>query len=297
MNIIQLQYFVDVGELGSFTEAAKKNRMTIPAISISISQLEEELGASLFVRSRKGVTPTIEGKTAMKHAISILDKLEVMKQDISHSKNKSCDTIMIATTPGMVPNIIRATLEYQKMYPSINIEMIEGDTNLVLKQVKNGQAEIGFVSLPEGINDAELAWKPMIEDRAILDVHKGSRLRIKEAISSNEIKDETIVLYNDPYIRMVADMLHLEDPSNMIALISNNVESLFQMVIKGNAVTIATDHIVHSLPEHIQNELVMIPIHGLTSHANYLGRITRKNTAISDHIEQFTEFLSSQMDK
>src|SRR5690606_7421919 len=100
MNIIQLQYLVDVSELGSFTEAAKKNYMTVPTISMSISQLEEELGTSLFVRSRKGVTPTIEGKMVIKHAVSILHEIESMKQSIMLNQNKNAGNIIIATTPG-----------------------------------------------------------------------------------------------------------------------------------------------------------------------------------------------------
>jgi DNA-binding transcriptional LysR family regulator len=121
MNIIKLQYLVDVGELGSFTEAAKKNLMTVPAISISISQLEEELEVSLFERSRKGVTPTNEGKKVIQHAISILKTIEKMKSDISISKNRTHGNIIIATIPGMVPKIINTTLDYQKSFPYINV--------------------------------------------------------------------------------------------------------------------------------------------------------------------------------
>lgn len=73
MNITQLQYLVDVGELGSFTDAAKKNLMTVPAISLSITQLEAELDVLLFTRSRKGVTPTAEGKKVIQHAVTVFE--------------------------------------------------------------------------------------------------------------------------------------------------------------------------------------------------------------------------------
>ncbi len=295
MNIIQLQYLVDVGELGSFTEAAKKNLMTVPAISISIGQLEEELGVSLFVRSRKGVTPTTEGKKVIQHAISILKTIDRLKTDISLFKNRNHGNIIIATTPGMVPPIINTTLDYQKSYPYINIQMLEGDTNLVLNQVKNGHADMGFVSLSANNQDPDLAWKPVIQDKAMLVVNKSSALRFDQSISGNEIKDETIVMYNDPYIKMLTEKFLLSDPTNRIALISNNVDSIFQMVIKGNAITIGTDYIVNSLPSHIKNEVIMISFNEFTAHSNYLWRITRKNEEVSDLIEQFTELLLSQL--
>ncbi|HWL23225.1 MAG TPA: LysR family transcriptional regulator [Ureibacillus sp.] len=297
MNIIQLQYLIDVDELGSFTEAAKKNHMTVPAISISIGQLEEELGTALFVRSHKGATSTIEGKMVIKHAVSILNEIELMKQNILFAQKKNCGNIMIATTPGMVQTLIKTTLEYRTLYPSMNIEMIEGETNTVLKQVKSGHADIGFVSLPKSFQDSELTWVPIIPDRATLVVNKNSDLVTKEIISSEDIKEETIVLYNDPFIKKVSERLHLEDPSNTIALTTNNVESLFQMVIKGNAITIATDYLVHSLPTYTKDELVMIPISTASTDSQYLGRISRKYKELTAHIEQFTELLLSQLNE
>lgn len=296
MNIIQLQYLVDVSELGSFTEAAKKNYMTVPTISMSISQLEEELGTSLFVRSRKGVTPTIEGKMVIKHAVSILHEIESMKQSIMLNQNKNAGNIIIATTPGMVQTLIETTLEYRNLYPSMNIDMSEGETNTVLKQVKNGRADIGFVSLPQDFQDSELTWEPIIQDRAILLVNKNSHLSNKTCISKDDVKEETVVLYNDPFIQLVADKLELKNSTNTISLISNNVESLIQMVIKGNAVTVATDYIARSLTEHIQNEIVMIPILEFSTAAQFLGRITRKDKELTEHIQQFTELLLSQLE-
>lgn len=291
MNILQLQYLIDVGELGSFTDAAKKNHMTVPAISISIGHLEDELEVSLFNRSRKGVIPTAEGKKVIQHAISILKIMEKMKSDISNSKNSKNGSLIISTTPGMVHNIVNTTLEYQKYYPNINLQMVEGDSTFVISQVKNGHADVGFVSLSTNHHDSELTWTPIIHDKSMLVVNKNSPLRFKKSISRNEIKNEKIVLYDDPNIKMIAEKLMLNDPSNTIVLISNHVESLFQMVIKGNAVSIGTDYIVNSLPDHEKNEIVMIPIHEHISDSNYIWRITRKAQENLELIEQFTEHL------
>ncbi|KAA0547094.1 LysR family transcriptional regulator [Bacillus sp. BGMRC 2118] len=291
MNMIQLQYLIDVGELGSFTEAAKKNHMTVPAISISISQLEQELGTSLFIRTRRGVTPTVIGKTVIQHAVSILGKIDKMKEDISTYENKSHENFMIATTPGMVQSIINTTLSYQKHSPHMNLQLLEGDTTFVLKHVKSGHADIGFVSLSKDNHDASLTWDPIIQDPPILVVNKHSPLTVKKSISSNEIKNETIVLYNDPVIKMAAEKLVLDDPTNTIALISNNVESLFQMVIRGNAISIATEFIVNSLPPHIKDEIMMIPIEEFESDSYYIWRVTRKDQEKWNLIEQFTEHL------
>lgn len=297
MNIIQLRYLVDVGELGSFTEAAKKNRMTVPAISISISQLEEELEVALFERSRKGVTPTAEGKKVIQHAISILSSIDKMKKEIMTSKHRSHGNILISTIPGFVSKVINTMLEFQKNYPFMNVQMFEGETNSVLNQVKNGTADMGFVSFKVNQQDPELHWQPIIRDHAILVVNKSSALRFNQNLSGNEIKDEIIVLYNDPYIKMMAEkfLLSQESNRNRLVLVTNNVDGLFQMVTKGNAITIATEYTVNSLPSYIKDELVTISISEFTTIPNYLWRVTRKDQDVSEMIEQFTKHLLSQL--
>lgn len=295
MNIIQLQYLIDVAELGSFTEAAKKNHITVPAISISISQLETTLEVSLFSRTRKGVIPTKEGKKVIQHAITILKTVDKMKYDISLSKDINYGNIIVATIPGMVPQVLNTTLEFQKSYPYLNVQMMEGETTVVLNHVKNGHADMGFVSFGMKHHDEALTWEPVLKDEAVLVVPKSSVLRFNNIVSRNDIKNETIVLYNDPFIKMIADKLFLEDQTNRIALVSNNVEALLQMVLRGKAITISTEYIIHSLPAHVRNEIITLPIKidEMFPLPNYLWRLTRKNKEVSDIINQFTAHLLS----
>jgi DNA-binding transcriptional LysR family regulator len=295
MNITQLQYLVDVAELGSFTEAAKKNLMTVPAISISISQLETELAVLLFSRSRKGVVPTVEGEKVIQHALLILKTVDKMKDEITLSKEIVQGNIMIATIPGMVPKIIDTTLEFQKNFPEVNVQMAEAPSSIVVNQVKDGKADIGFISAAESHHDPALTWKSVMKDEARLVVNQHSPLRFYRSITSADIKNETFVLYNDPLIKSAAENLFLKDGSNRVALMTNNVEAIYQMVVKGNAITIATEYIVDSLPPHIKNEIITISIQEMTGIPNFLWRITRKDEELSGMIEKFTNHLVTQL--
>jgi DNA-binding transcriptional LysR family regulator len=154
---------------------------------------------------------------------------------------------------------------------------------------------MGFVTFSTTNQDPAISWQPIIRDEAVLVVNKSSALRFNQSISEGEIKDETIVLYNDPYIKMIAERILLTDQSNKVTLISNNVDAIFQMVIKGNAVTIGTHYIINTLPQHIRDEIITISIKEFATHSNFLWRITRKNESVSPIIEQFTEQLLSQL--
>ncbi|MGJ7911645.1 LysR family transcriptional regulator [Neobacillus sp. LXY-1] len=295
MNIIQLQYLVDVGELGSITEAAKKNHMTVPAISISISQLEAELEVTLFSRSKKGVIPTLEGKKVIQHAISILKTINKMKYDISLSKNNQYGNVVIATIPGMVPHIIHNTLEFRKIYPFVNVQLVESDTDGVLNQVKNGHADMGFISFGPSHHEEALLWEPIKRVEVVLVVHKSSLFRFNQKISLEEIKDEMIVLYNDPYLKKIAKNLFADDLNNRLALTSNNAEALIQMVIHENAITFINDYMLQTFPLQIKNEIITISINEYLTLSNYLWRVTRKNEVESEMVQQFTEHLLADL--
>jgi len=125
----------------------------------------------------------------------------------------------------------------------------------------------------------------------MLVINKDSHLRANKNISSDELKDEMIVLYNDPYlIKFTQDILP-EKVKNNITLITNNIDAIFEMIIKGNAVTIAPYYVVNSMPPYMKNKVVSIPINKYKTVPYYLWRITRKGEKVSQIIEQFTQQL------
>lgn len=79
MDARALRYFVAVYEEGSISAAAKRAFVAQPSISTAIAQLEEEVGAQLFVRHKKGVTPTPEGRTFYGSVKRILGEFTALK--------------------------------------------------------------------------------------------------------------------------------------------------------------------------------------------------------------------------
>ncbi|MFP3512835.1 LysR family transcriptional regulator [Peribacillus sp. SIMBA_075] len=295
MNIIQLQYLIDVGELGSFTEAAKKNRMTVPTISQSIAQLENELGVTLFTRSRKGTNSTIEGKIVIQHAITVLKTINKMKNEISLFQSENQGNIVIATIPGMISQIIDTTIKFRKDFPHVNIQLVEGDSRLVLNYVQNGHADLGFVSFKTEKEEEVLTWEPLVKGETLLVINKHSHLRFKQSISGDELEDEMIVLYNDPYLKKITQDILPTHLWNKVSLITNSIEGIFRMIIHENAITIGPDYLVHSLPPEQKNEVITVSINKYKTIPYYLWKVTRKNEKASELINHFTEQLFSNL--
>ena len=82
MSIWKYQYFVDVFNLRSFTEAGKKNFVSQTAISQQISKLEKNVGGKLINRGNGEVAPTELGKLVYKRAVEILELDEQLMREI-----------------------------------------------------------------------------------------------------------------------------------------------------------------------------------------------------------------------
>ncbi len=268
------------------------HHMTVPTISQSIRQLEDELDTVIFHRTKKGIVPTKEGQLILKHAASVLKNVEMMKQELSQLKEDSSETIIISTIPGMVPQVVQTTIEFAKKYPLLNVQMIEGDTQTVLNHVNEGYASMGVISYSSEQQDDSMEWMPIIQGKAVLIVNKKSSLRFLDAVTAEDLENEGFVLYKDEFIELIAQELISAHPTNRIALSTNNMDALYQMVVHGDTITIGPDFIIHSLPSSYQEQIVTIPLKQYHSKPVFLGRITRKKEQATRMVEEFTARLS-----
>lgn len=191
----------------------------------------------------------------------------------------------------MVPQVVQTTIEFAKRYPLLNVQMLEGDTQTVLNHVNQGYASMGLISYSSEQQETSFDWMPMIQGKAVLIVNKNSSLRFLNAVTAEDLRNEVFVLYRDEYIESIAHNLISAHPTNRIALTTNNMDALYQMVVKGDTITIGPDFIIHSLPSSYQKQIVTVPLKQYNSEPVVLGRITRKQERATRMAEEFTARL------
>ncbi|WP_426334862.1 LysR family transcriptional regulator [Paenibacillus silvae] len=296
MNITQLQYLISAAQFGSFTKAASVHHLTVPTISQSIRQLEEEMDTIIFHRTKKGVAPTVEGELVLKYAAAILKNIDSMQHELLILKEDHMESITIATIPGFVPQVVQATLELMQSYPTLKVQMIEGDTHTVIKHVQDGYANMGLLSYSKSQQNSSLEWVPIVDGNAVIVMSISSPLRYFKTISPEALENEAFVLYKDEHIENIAHYLMSASAGNRISLITNNTDALVQMVVKGNAITIAPDFIVNTLSSTYKEQLVTVPIEQLSSdNKAILGRITKVNEPVPKMVEEFTTRLTDRV--
>ncbi|MFX3635842.1 MAG: LysR family transcriptional regulator [Candidatus Pristimantibacillus sp.] len=129
MHLEQLEFIVEVAKTGSLTSAAHNSHVTLSAVSQSISNLEAELGITLFNRSRSGTIPTVEGQAVIKKAFEVLTKLEELKHAAQLYSDIQSGELLIASIPGPLSLLLNTIISFKRDYPQIQMEIAEKKYN------------------------------------------------------------------------------------------------------------------------------------------------------------------------
>ena len=148
MELRQLEYFLMVSKVGSFTHAAARLYVSQPAVTNAIRSLEDELGVQLFDRSQKQAFLTTEGKVFFKHVEMLMHGVSNTIFEINELKNLNNGVLTLGITPiaGMypIPNLLES---YRIKHPNIQIKFIEGNVAEVQKSLIDNKSDLGFVIL------------------------------------------------------------------------------------------------------------------------------------------------------
>jgi DNA-binding transcriptional LysR family regulator len=125
----RLRVFRVVAELGSMNAAATRLGESTPTISRKIDELERSLGGvELLVRSTRGVTLTDAGKLALRHAESMADAADALRNDVQAHEPKAEGAITLVTGDGVGAHWIAPRIpDFQRQNPGIRLQLIISD--------------------------------------------------------------------------------------------------------------------------------------------------------------------------
>ena len=162
MNLKQLEYFVRVAELGSFSRAAMILDVAQPALSRQVRLLETDLRCALLQRTGRGVLLTEPGKRLFERSVGILQLVQQAREDLESGREEPSGRIVI----GLPPSLGRLlTLPLVKMFheltPKAHLVIVEGLTTHLIEWIATGRVDLALVHNPEA--------QPAIEIQPIVD--------------------------------------------------------------------------------------------------------------------------------
>jgi len=149
MNFRQIEYFVNVAELGSFSRASAVMRTTQPAISRQVRALEEGLNLQLFHRNGRGAQPTDAGRRFLVYAKGILHQLDGARHAVTGSDSDLVGKIAIGLPPSighvLTMPIVRAVRE---RYRNASLSIIEAFSLPLQERLLAGRIDVAVIHNP-----------------------------------------------------------------------------------------------------------------------------------------------------
>jgi LysR family nitrogen assimilation transcriptional regulator len=180
MNLKQLEYFVQVAELGSFSKAALALDIAQPALSRQVRSLETELTQQLFLRNGRGVTLTDAGKRLFDHSVAITQLMAHAREDLGANRDEPVGRVTIGLPPSMGRQLTVPLIDRLKQQlPAARLAIVEGLSTHIVEWVTTGRIDVGLVYNPEAQPGLEIA--PLLHEPLGLVSRAASKSRRKKA--------------------------------------------------------------------------------------------------------------------
>ncbi|RZJ25518.1 MAG: LysR family transcriptional regulator, partial [Haliea sp.] len=167
MDLKQLEYFVRVAELGSFTRAAVALDVAQPALSRQVRLLEVELRQNLLTRNGRGAAPTEAGKLLLEHGRGILHQVERAREELGRVRGALAGRVAIGLPPS-VAKVMAVPLirELRLRLPDASLSISEGLSVGMHESLANGRLDIALLYNAIPAPDIELT--PLLEEQLFL---------------------------------------------------------------------------------------------------------------------------------
>lgn len=157
MDLKQIEYFVRVAELGSFTRAAISLDVAQPALSRQVRLLEVELRQNLLTRNGRGAVPTEAGQLLLEHGRGILHQVALAREELGAARGALAGRVSIGLPPSLSRLItVPLTHAFRKALPQAQLTLTEGFSLLMLDGLRAGNLDMAVLYNPEKSPELEM---------------------------------------------------------------------------------------------------------------------------------------------
>lgn len=143
VNFELYRVFYVVATVGNITKASKELMISQPAVTKQIKTLENQLGGELFVRTKRGVILTDNGKEIYKHIKQGMNCFEIAEMQFSNLKKLESGVVRIGVSTTLARLFLLEYLEkFHKEYPNVAIQLFTDPSKEMRKKLKDGSLDI-----------------------------------------------------------------------------------------------------------------------------------------------------------
>ncbi|SEM53555.1 transcriptional regulator, LysR family [Pseudomonas sp. ok272] len=290
MDLANLNAFIAIAEIGSFSGAGERLHLTQPAISKRIAGLEQQLNVRLFDRLGREVSLTEAGRALLPRAYQILNVLDDTRRALTNLTGQVTGRLTLATSHHIglhrLPPLLRA---FTRRYPEVALDIQFLDSEVAYEEILHGRAELAVITLAPDPH-AQVLATPVWDDPLDFVVAPEHSLISHGPVSLADIARHPAVFPggNTFTHHIVQRLFEAQGLAPNIAMSTNYLETIKMMVSIGLAWSV--------LPRTMLDEQVArIPLPGIQL-TRQLGYIVHTERTLSNAARAFMALLDAQID-
>jgi LysR family transcriptional regulator, transcriptional activator of the cysJI operon len=287
-NLSLYKIFYTVAQAGNISKAAKELYISQPAISKSITKLEQSLDTILFLRNSRGVQLTEEGHILFKYLASAFSTISTAEEQIKRIKELDIGHITIGVSTTLCKYVLLPYLqEFIEKCPHIRITIECQSSNKTLQLLEENKIDIGLIGKPYHLKNIDFYSLGEIEDVFVATESYINNLKIREAADSSDIfKTATLMLLNkENMTRQYIDDYFIKnniETNNLIEI--STMDLLIEFAKIGLGVACVIKGFVEK--ELKNNTLIEVPLE-IPIHKREIGFAFSRSVPLSSSVENF----------
>lgn len=193
IGLHHLRSAVAAADCGSFRQAAAMLGIRHSLLSRSISQLEHNVGVTLFKRTRGGAVPTLAGRSILRISRMILEQVDTLVVTGRSSGRGDSGRLSIGFCTSISAGNLRASLvEFRQRAPQVDLATVERSRARLVSALRNGTIDIAIVPGQRPLLDSKRL--PIWSERVLILLPKDHPLAAHKDIYWTDLRNETVLL-------------------------------------------------------------------------------------------------------
>lgn len=242
MNLRDLKYLVAVADTRHFGQAAERCFVSQPTLSGQIKKLEEDLGVTLFERTKRSVETTPLGDAIVAQAKQVLEQADALRQLAESYQDPLVGPLRMGAIPTLSPYLMPLILKpLKKRYPQIKLVLIEELTDTLLARLGNHEIDAALLATP--VENSDFESMPLFDEPFWLVHPRSHSLSEKKKIVQADLDGADLLLLAEGHClaKQAMKVCHMQERSaqgDMVDLRAASLETLLQMIGAGFGCTL-----------------------------------------------------------
>lgn len=279
LKLHQLRAFVEVARQGSIRAASRLSGISQPALTKAIQELEQVLGARLFIRRQQGVVMTDVGDNFFRHASLVLEELRVAQEDIQQRLGLAGGRVNIGVGGSVARTIMPQVItQFHREYPLVQVRIVEGQLVSMIPELRQGELDFTINTYDQSHLDQELSFEQMMQRDYKVVVRNGHPMEKARSLAELQQCDWTMPTPKGSYYRLLHDLFAERGMAPKIVVSCETFMACTSLVAQSDFVSILSVDVIND--PVLGHQLVALDLDDPLPKATFY-LIQRKDTALT----------------